>query len=117
VVSKECENERNGIVAFLDCGSYCVLYAPSPGRTSAEAVGAYEVREGDNILSIARMFGLKPDTIFLNNYDLLQEEHALNLGMVLTILPIDGIYYQWQEGHSIESVAAQFAVEPLTIVA
>jgi hypothetical protein len=63
------------------------------------------------------MFGLKPDTIFLNNYDLLQEEHALNPGMVLTILPIDGIYYEWQEGDTLEGVATKFAVEPLAIVA
>ena len=89
----------------------------SPGHISAEAVGAYEVREGDTILSIARMFGLKPDTIFLNNYDLLQEEHALKPGLVLTILPIDGIYYEWQEGDTLKGVATKFAVEPLAIVA
>ena len=89
----------------------------SPGRITAEAVGSYEVKEGDTILGIATMFGLKPDTIFLNNYDLLQEEHALRPGMVLTILPIDGLYYEWQEGDTIESVATRFAVEPRAIVA
>ncbi len=89
----------------------------SSGRNSAEAVGAYEVREGDTILSIAKMFGLKPDTIFLNNSDLLQEEHAIMPGMVLTILPIDGLYYEWQEGDTIGSVATKFAVDPLAIVA
>jgi hypothetical protein len=89
----------------------------SPGRTSAEAIGAYEVRPGDTVLSVATMFGLKPETVFLNNYDLLQEEHTLKPGMVLTILPIDGLYYEWQEGDTIESVATRYAVEPLAIVA
>jgi hypothetical protein len=91
---------------------------PNQSRISAEAVGAYEVRQGDTVLSIAEMFGLKPETVFLSNYDLLQEDPPiLNPGMVLTILPIDGLYYEWQEGDTIESVAARFAVEPLAIVA
>jgi spore germination protein YaaH len=76
------------------------------------------VRPGDTIFSISETFGVQPETILLNNYDLLQDDpHAFQPGFLLTILPIDGLYYEWQEADSIAAVAERFRVTPIAIVA
>jgi murein DD-endopeptidase MepM/ murein hydrolase activator NlpD len=69
----------------------------------------YRVSRGDAIFPIAESFGLKPETVLWANYDILQDDpHSLKPGQVLKIPPTDGIYYQWKENDTLESVAAEF---------
>jgi LysM repeat protein len=69
----------------------------------------YRVVRGDSIFAIAESFKLQPETVLWANYDVLQDDpHSLAPGMVLKIPPTDGIYYQWKENDTLESVAGEF---------
>src|SRR6266508_5619882 len=69
----------------------------------------YRVARGDSVFAIAESFKLKPETILWANYDVLQDSpDSLRPGQVLKIPPTDGVYYQWKENDTIESVANEF---------
>jgi murein DD-endopeptidase MepM/ murein hydrolase activator NlpD len=69
----------------------------------------YTVQTGDSVFGIADKFDLAPETILWGNYNVLNDDpHLLRPGQELTILPVDGMYYEWQEGDSLESVAIEF---------
>jgi murein DD-endopeptidase MepM/ murein hydrolase activator NlpD len=56
----------------------------------------YVVQDGDTVFGIAEKFGLKPETILWGNYNiLLDDPHSLKPGQELSILPEDGVYWQW----------------------
>lgn len=79
-----------------------------PTRPRAEIV-KYTVRPGDSVFGIANSFGIKPETLLWANYDLLNDNpDFLELDMELNVPPVDGVYYQWQEGDTLEDVAARF---------
>lgn len=66
----------------------------------------YTVVRGDSMFAIAKVFDLTPETILWANYDSLKDDpHSLKPGMVLLIPPTNGIYYQWKDGDTFESVA------------
>ena len=68
----------------------------------------YRVVRGDSVFAIAESFKLKPETILWANYDVLQDSpDSLRPGQVLKIPPTDGIYYQWKENDTLESVATE----------
>jgi len=69
----------------------------------------YRVSRGDSIFAIAESYKLQPETILWANYDVLQDDpHSLKPGQVLNIPPTDGIYYQWKENDTLDSVAEEF---------
>jgi LysM repeat protein len=80
-------------------------------------VTTYIVQQGDTIFGIAEKFQLKPETILWGNYETLNDKpHVLRVGMELNILPVDGVYYEWQEGDDLNAVASQFGVLPEDII-
>lgn len=84
------------------------------GRTD---VVKYTVQAGDSVFGIADKFSLKPETILWANYDTLKDDpDSLSQGQVLNILPVDGVYYQWQDGDTIQSVANTFGADPEDIL-
>ncbi len=87
------------------------LHTIIPNRPRQD-VREYLVGGGDTVFGIASKFGVKPETVLWANYDLLNDDpHYLSPGMELHIPPVDGVYYQWQEGDSLEGVAARFQVD------
>ncbi len=87
-----------------------------PNRPRIE-VTKYTVQPGDTIFGIAEKFGLKPQTILWGNYyTLLDDPHNLMPGQELNILPVDGTYYEWQEGDGLNGVAKFFGVTPEDII-
>lgn len=86
-----------------------------PERPRYEAV-IYRVTRGDAMLSIADQFKVKSETILYVNKQLEDNPHNLKPGMELTIPPVDGLYYEWKEGDSFESVAEKFDTEPDEII-
>jgi len=81
------------------------------------AVDTYEVQSGDNLFSIAERYGLKPETVLWGNYDTLRDNpQFLKPGQILTILPTDGVYYQWANGDTIAAIADFFGVETENIL-
>lgn len=84
------------------------LHTIIPNRPREE-VRAYEVDFGDSVFGIAQKFGITPETVLWANYDLLDDNpDLLTPGMVLNIPPVNGVYYQWQEGDDLEAVATRF---------
>ncbi|MEW5940405.1 MAG: peptidoglycan DD-metalloendopeptidase family protein [Chloroflexota bacterium] len=77
----------------------------------------YTVQRGDAMSLIAQKFGVTTESILYNNKDVLNDDpHALKPGMILVIPPVDGIYYTWQAGDTLEAVAAKFKAQAEDII-
>ena len=84
------------------------LHTNIPTRARTDVI-EYTVTTGDSVFGIAKSFNLHPETILWANYDSLNDSpDMLNPGMELNVPPVDGVYYQWQEGDSLDSVATKF---------
>jgi murein DD-endopeptidase MepM/ murein hydrolase activator NlpD len=82
-----------------------------------EEVITYTVKTGDNLFSIAEIYGLKPETLLWGNYETLKDNpEVLQVDQVLNVLPIDGTYYKWTEGDNLSKVADFFKVKPEDIM-
>lgn len=87
-----------------------------PSRPRDDVI-TYTVQTGDTLFSIAYSYNLKPETILWGNSETLDDNpHLLKPNQVLRVLPVNGIYYKWKEGDRLSAVAAEFKVEPETIV-
>ena len=74
------------------------LHTNIPSRPRNE-MEIYTVQDGDTVFGIAEKFGLQPETILWGNYNtLLDDPHSLQPGQDLTILPVDGVYWEWLGG-------------------
>lgn len=80
-------------------------------------VELYTVELGDSVFGIASGYNIEPETVLWSNYDSLKDNpHAITVGMELKIPPVNGVYYQWQEGDTFETVAAEFETEAANIL-
>jgi murein DD-endopeptidase MepM/ murein hydrolase activator NlpD len=69
----------------------------------------HTVARGDSIFAIAQEFSIKPETVLWANYETLNDSpDSLRVGQVLNVPPVDGVYYQWKEGDTLDSVANDF---------
>lgn len=74
------------------------LHTTIPSRPREE-LSTYIVQDGDTVFGIAEKFGLEPETILWGNYNtLLDDPHSLKPGQELTILPVNGVYWEWLGG-------------------
>jgi murein DD-endopeptidase MepM/ murein hydrolase activator NlpD len=88
------------------------LHTTIPNRPRLD-ITSYLVDIGDSVFEIARRFNITPETLLWANYDLLNDNPDLiSIGMELKIPPTNGVYYQWQENDTIESIAARFEANP-----
>ena len=84
------------------------LHTTIPERPRQETI-TYTVEIGDAVFSIAKDFNLEPETILWANYDQLRDSpDALSPGMQLRVPAVNGVYYEWAEGDTLESVAVKF---------
>ena len=80
-------------------------------------VKQYKVQRGDSVYGIAAEFKLKPETVYWANVDIFQgSPDNVKVGQVLNIPPTNGIYYQWQDDDTFDSVAKKFGVESDAII-
>ncbi len=87
------------------------MHTNIPTRPRQETI-SYVVTTGDSIFSIAQSFNIEPETVLWSNYEQLNDNpDMLSPGMELNVPPVDGVYYQWQEGDTFEAVAAHFKAE------
>lgn len=87
-----------------------------PQRQRYEAV-KYRVSRGDSVFAIADDFGLEPETVYWANYEVFGGSPSnIKPGQELVIPPTDGVYYEWEEGDTIETIAGEFDVEPDAIL-
>jgi murein DD-endopeptidase MepM/ murein hydrolase activator NlpD len=77
----------------------------------------YTVGLGDAMSKIAEKFQIKMASILYNNKDELNDDpHGLKPGMNLLIPPVDGIYYTWKEGDTLEKVAGEYKAKVEDII-
>ncbi len=101
--------ELQGSKAFDSIGREIQLKTDIPADKPRYDVEEYRVARGDSIFAIAKAYKLKPETVLWANYAVLQDTpDSLRPGQVLKIPPTDGIYYQWKENDTLESVAKEF---------
>jgi murein DD-endopeptidase MepM/ murein hydrolase activator NlpD len=87
-----------------------------PTRPREEAI-LYTVSLGDSVFGIAQKFSISPETVLWANYDTLRDNpDSLSPGMELNIPPVNGVYYQWQEGDTFEGVASKFKADSKDIL-
>lgn len=87
-----------------------------PSRPRIEVV-QYTVLEGDSVFGISEKFGISPETVLWGNYSvLLDNPHSLKPGQVLSILPVNGTYHEWQQGEGLNGVARYYGVTPEDII-
>jgi len=92
------------------------LHTNVPSRPRQE-ITTYTVQEGDTVFGIAEKYGLQPQTILWGNYNtLLDDPHSLKPGQELTILPVDGVYWEWLGGVTFGSWAEFYGVTPADII-
>ncbi|MEJ2706684.1 MAG: M23 family metallopeptidase [Anaerolineales bacterium] len=99
--------------SFIDAGIARKIEVQTiiPTRPRSDVI-TYTVHQGDNLFTIADAFGLKPETLLWGNFDVLKDNpHLLQPDQVLNILPVDGTYYQWQEGDNLDQVVASFKAD------
>ncbi len=93
-----------------------LLHTIIPSRPRDDVI-VYTVGAGDAVFSIAKKFNLKPETILWANYDQLNDNpDMLSVDMELNIPPVDGVYYEWDNGDTLENVAARFEVDVADIL-
>jgi murein DD-endopeptidase MepM/ murein hydrolase activator NlpD len=97
----------------LDAGAqaivrHIVLKTEISSSTNYDIV-EYTVVRGDAVFGIAKAHNIKPETLLWANYDTLQDSpDSLRVGQKLNIPPTDGVYYKWQEGDTLDSIALKF---------
>ncbi len=83
-------------------------------RSTASEVFAYEVEPGDTLSSLAQRFGIKKETLIMENN--LWNANSLRTGMTIKILPVDGIAHVVKKGDTVEKIAKKYKVDVETIV-
>jgi murein DD-endopeptidase MepM/ murein hydrolase activator NlpD len=92
------------------------IHTNIPDRPRQEIV-KYTIQAGDTVIGIAQKFNLKPKSIMFGNYYTLRDDpHNLSIGDELNILPVDGYYYEWQDGDGLNGVAKGLNVKPEDII-
>lgn len=92
------------------------IYTEFPIRPRVDII-RYTVQTGDSVFGIAHEFSIKPETLLMGNYSVLNDNpHLLRPGQELSILPVDGAYYEWKDGDIVAMVANRFHVEVQDII-
>jgi len=92
------------------------IFTTIPDRPVLDVI-THTVSVGESIFEIANRYKIKPETVLWANYDQLKDNpDMISLEMVLKIPPVDGVYYQMVDGDTLEKVAAQFDVDPQTVI-
>lgn len=84
-----------------------VPHTTVPRRYRIEPI-TYTVQPGENVSTVADRFDISVETILWNNGTLEDNPDYLDLGDVLTILPVSGVYHTVAEDDTLESIAQEF---------
>jgi len=78
----------------------------------------YTTEQGDSLSIIAKNFDLKMESILYSSKGVIPYDNPdeLSPGMKLTIPPVDGTVYKWQDGDTLQKVADEFSAKPDDIV-
>ena len=87
--------------------------APPPPPKRAEQI-TYKVKKKDTIPAIAKRYGVKQDTILMNNKDALNNK--MKVGDTITFPSIDGLYYKLEKNDTLAKIAKQYGISVVDIV-
>lgn len=87
--------------------------APPPPPKRAEQI-TYKVKKKDTIPAIAKRYGIKQDTILMNNKDALNNK--MKVGDTITFPSIDGLYYKLEKNDTLAKVAKKYGISVVDIV-
>ncbi len=87
--------------------------APPPPPKRAEQI-TYKVKKKDTIPAIAKRYGVKQDTILMNNKDALNNK--MKVGDTITFPSIDGLYYKLQKNDTLAKIAKKYGISVVDIV-
>jgi LysM repeat protein len=84
---------------------------------SLDYILRYSVQPLESIGSIAAKFNLKRETILWSNEkDLRTDPNTIPVNSILYVPPVDGVYYEWKDGDTLDAVAAKYKVDPSAIL-
>ena len=87
--------------------------APPPPPKRAEQI-TYKVKKKDTIPAIAKRYGVKQDTILMNNKDALNNK--MKVGDTITFPSIDGLYYKLEKNDTLAKIAKKYGISVVEIV-
>lgn len=82
-------------------------------KVNDATISIHTVREGETLSGIAKLYKVTTDTILWAND--LSRSSKLQIGQVLTILPVPGVKYTVKKGDTLASVAKRFGGDVLEI--
>jgi LysM repeat protein len=107
----------SGEVSLVDDSALQIETSIAPGeepfKASSDQISVYEVRKGDTLAEIAKMYGVTVNTIKWAN-DI--KGNTVAPGEIITILPVSGIKYTIKSGDSTASIAKKFKVKADDII-
>ena len=103
-------NQDGGLLSRL-----AVTGTVKPVDSRAEII-TYTVQPGDTIEAIAVRFGLQPTTLVWSNEDVEETPDRLDIGQLLYVLPLDGIWYTVQADDTLDSIAEKFKAKTEDII-
>ena len=83
-------------------------------RSTANEIFAYQVESGDTLSSIAQRFGIKKETLIMEND--LWNANNVRTGATLKILPVDGVSHLVKEKDTLSSIAKKYEVKEDAII-
>lgn len=84
---------------------------------SLDYILRYSVQPLESIGSIAAKFNLKRETILWSNEKGLRTDpNTIPVNFILYVPPVDGVYYEWKDGDTLDAVAAKYEVDPSAIL-
>ena len=87
--------------------------APPPPPKRAEQI-TYKVKKKDTIPAIAKRYGIKQDTVLMNNKDALNNK--MKVGDTITFPSIDGLYYKLEKNDTLAKIAKKYGISVVDIV-
>ena len=87
--------------------------APPPPPKRAEQI-TYKVKKKDTIPAIAKRYGIKQDTILMNNKNALNNK--MKVGDTITFPSIDGLYYKLEKNDTLAKIAKKYGISVVDIV-
>lgn len=93
-----------------DAGPAGGLADINEGGNDHGQISVYVVREGDSLLSIAKMFNVSVSTLLWANN--MTKSDKLAIGQTLAVLPISGVQHVVKKGDTIESIAKKYKGDP-----
>ena len=100
--------------------SAMLFYLPVPHTTIPERytteIVTYTVQPNDTVWGIAQAYGIEVETIMWANAEVEKYPDLLGVGQILTILPVNGVYYTVKAGDTVDKLAKTYKTTKEKIV-